>query len=309
MQGIGDSVDPQVFNNVFFENLNTATGIEKAAAAGQAYIRSKIREIGFMRRIMPPEMVTRADVTRSTDHDTLVKIVDVEINSKAFPVNFIGTAPDKYFQGNRYAVPFYKIETEKFIKNEAELLAYDYPVTKVIEENSVKDVQKVEDVSFINHAEIAIGVTGKRVVSAATIVDRKQLNQGFKLIDRDELTASILLMNTSDFDDYMIQPATEIGSPLASELTVDGYKYQHIMGRRIIVTNKHDIVRPGEIWFFAEPAYLGNFFILNDLKFWIKKEADLIMWKSWEYIGAGIGNPRAVAKLELDVADFGGGSY
>ena len=296
-----EGLDAQTFNNLFVEQLDTVDGIKKTAAAGAAFVRARIREIGFGRRIMPPESVTRVDLTRSTDHDTLIKIVDIEHNSKAMALNFAGEADERYIQGKRYAIPFFKIESEKFVKSEGELLAYDYPITKVIEENSIKDIQKVEDIKFIEYAEAAISLTGKRLVSAATAVDRKEMNSLFKMIDYDQLLADVCLMNTVDFDDYMVQPAIDIGSPLASEITVDGYKYQTILKRKLVVTNKHDILLPGEIWTFTEPAYLGNFFILNDIKFWIKKEADLIMWKSWEYIGEGFGNIRSIAKIELDV--------
>lgn len=293
--------NPTAFNNLFIERLDTADGLQKVAQYSAAYVRSRIREIGFARRILPPENVTRADTTRSTSHDTLIKIVDIEHESKAMAVNFASEADERYIQGKRYAIPFFKIESEKFVKSEGELLAYDYPVTKVIEENSVKDIQRVEDEKFIEYAEAAISITGKRLASSATAADRKELNSLFKMIDFHELEVGCVLMNTVDLDDYMIQPATDIGSPAASEITVDGYKYQTIMKRRLVVTNKHDIVLPGEVWAFADPKYLGNFFILNDVKFWIKKEADLVIWKTWEYVAEGFGNIKSIAKLELDV--------
>ena len=294
-------LDAVTFNNLFIERLDTTEGLQKTAAAGAAFVRSRIREIGFARRVLPPESVTRADTTRSTDHDTLIKIVDIEHESKAMAVNFASEADERYIQGKRYALPFFKVESEKFVKSEGELLAYDYPITKVIEENSIKDIQRVEDEKFIEYAEAAVSITGKRLVSTATAADRKELNSLFKMIDFDQLTVGTVLMNTVDYDDYMIQPATEIGSPLASEITVNGYKYPTILNRKLVVTNKHDIVLPGEIWAFTDPAYLGNFFILNDVKFWIKKEADLVMWKTWEYVAEGFGNIKSIAKIELDV--------
>ncbi|NDC22587.1 MAG: hypothetical protein EBZ49_00430 [Proteobacteria bacterium] len=296
-----NELDATTFNNLFIERLDTTEGLQKTAAAGAAFVRAKIREIGFARRVLPPESVTRADTTRSTDHDTLIKIVDIEHDSKAMAVNFASEADERYIQGKRYALPFFKVESEKFVKSEGELLAYDYPITKVIEENSIKDIQRVEDEKFVEYAEAAVTITGKRLVSAATAVDRKALTSLFKMIDYDQLVSATVLMNTVDFDDYMVQPATEVGSPLASEVTVNGYKYPTVMKRKLVVTNKHDIVLPGHIWGFTDPAYLGNFFILNDVKFWIKKEADLVIWKTWEYVAEGFGNIKAMAKLELAV--------
>ncbi len=296
-----EGMDASTFNNLFIERLDSTEGIQKTAAAGSAFVRAVMREVAFSRRILPPESVTRADCTRSTKHDTLIKIVDIEPNSKAFAVNFRGEAEDKYVQGRRYALPFFKIESQKFQKSEGELLAYDYPITKVIEENSIKDIQAVEDEKFIEYSESAVNITGKRIVSTDTAVDRKNLTSLFKMIDYDRLSVGVVLMNNVDYDDWLVQDATEIGSPLASEITVSGYKYDSILKRKLIVTNKSDIVAPGEIWAYTEPAYLGNFFILNDTKFWIKKEADMIIWKTWEYIAEGFGNIKSVAKLELDV--------
>ena len=296
-----EGMDSSTFNNLFVERLETQEGLQKTAAAGSAFVRAVMREVAFSRRILPPESVTRTDCQRSTKHDTLIKIVDIEPDSKAFPVNFRGEAEEKYIQGKRYALPFFKIESQKFQKSEAELLAYDYPITKVIEENSIKDLQAVEDQKFIEASEAAINITGKRIVSTDTAVDRRNLTNLFKMIDYDRLSVGTVLMNNVDYDDWLVQDATEIGSPLASEITVSGYKYDSILKRKLVVTNKSNIVAPGEIYAYTEPAYLGNFFILNDTKFWIKKEADMIIWKTWEYIAEGFGNIRSIAKIELDV--------
>src|SRR5439155_22019887 len=102
------------------------------------------RERSFSAKILPPEYVTKADCQRSVFHDNLVKIVDIEPQSKASAVNLRGKAYERYVEGDRYEIPFWKVESDKFTKQEAELLAYDYPVTKVIEENSVKDIEKVD---------------------------------------------------------------------------------------------------------------------------------------------------------------------
>jgi hypothetical protein len=298
-----EGLESSTFNNLFIERLDTADGMKKTSAAAQAFVRAVMREVAFSRRILPPESVTRADCTRATNHDTLIKIVDLEPDSKAFALNFRGEAEDKYVQGKRYALPFFKIESQKFQKTEGELLAYDYPITKVIEENSIKDLQAVEDEKFIEYSESATNIIGKKIVSLDTAVNRRNLPSLFKMIDGDRLSVGVCLMNNVDYDDWLVQDATEIGSPLASEITVSGYKYDSILKRKLVVTNKSDIVAPGEVWAYTEPAYLGNFFILNDTKFWIKKEADMVIWKTWEYIAEGFGNLRSIAKIELNVTD------
>lgn len=299
------------FNNLFIERMDTQDGQVKTAQAGQAYVRSFLREHSFARKILPPESVTRADLQRSTRHDTLIKVVDFEHPSTAAAVNFRSAGRERYLQGKRYSVPFFKVESDLFTKQEAELLAYEYPITKVIEENSIKDIMFVEDSVFLNASAGAVYNSGKKIVSADTSVSRSNLNKLFKMIDVDKLQSMVCLMTSVDFDDWQVQQATDIGSPLATEMVVNGYKYDTIMRRKLVVTNKVDLLTPGHIYAYTDPKFLGNFFILNDVKFWIKKEADKVFWKSWEYVGMGIANLRSVAKIELAVPQIipGGGSF
>ena len=300
-----------MFNSLFVERMDTSEGQTKTAQAGQAYVRSFLREHAFSRKVLPPESVTRTDLQRSTRHDTLIKIVDFEHPSTAAAVNFRSAGRERYLQGKRYAIPFFKVESDLFVKNEAELLAYEYPITKVIEENSIKDIMFVEDSVFLNASEGAVVASGKKIVSADTAVNRSNLTKLCKMINVDKLQATQLLMTNVDFDDWHVQPATDIGSPLASDITVNGYKYDTILRKKLIVTNKTDLLAPGSVYAYTDPQFLGNFFIMNDVKFWIKKEADKVYWRSWEYVGMGIANLRSIAKIELSVANIipGGGSF
>ena len=295
-----DQIDAATFNNLFISRLDTRDGLEKAAQAGGAFVRERLREVSFTRSIVPPEYVTKADCQRSVNHDTLVKIVDIEPQSQAAAVNFRGRAFDRYVEGDRYEVPFFKIESENFKKNEAELLAFDYPVTKVIEENSVKDIQKIEDGKFIEFTEAVIAANGKDVPPvAAGPATSENLVALFKALDTDELAVGTILMHKADWDDFMTQESAVIGSPLASEILVNGYKYNTILGHKLVVTIKSSIVVPGTIYIFTDPKYLGNFFILNDTKFYIEKRKDMVSWATWEYIAIGYGNLRATAKMTL----------
>lgn len=303
--------EASTFNNLFVERMDTQDGMEKTAQAGQAYVRSFLREHSFSRKILPPESVVQSDLTRSTRHDTLIKIVDFEHPQTAAAVNFRSAGRERYLQGKRYAVPFFKVESDLFTKQEAELLAYNYPITKVIEENSIKDIMYVEDSVFLAACEGAVQQSGKLIASGDTAVARPNLNKLFKMIDVDKLQSMTTLMTNVDFDDWQVQQATDVGSPLATEMVVNGYKYDTIMRRKLVVTNKTDLLKPGHIFAFTDPQFLGNFFILNDVKFWIKKEADKVFWKTWEYVGMGIANLRSVAKIELSVPEIipGGGSF
>jgi hypothetical protein len=229
---------------------------------------------------------------------------------------------------------FFTISSEQFQKTEQELLAYDMPITKIIEENSVKDIQEVEDREWLINVEAACqamqyeanGNTYKQLAStdviagttvefsirkgelarAATTVDatirpiqRPDFVNLFKMLDTRRLRAERVLMTEPDWDDILQWTVEDFGDRLQSETAVDGYKYNTLLGRAYIRTIKTDILRPGNVYCFTRPEFFGRFFILNNTKFYIDKVANLITFQAWEDIAMCIANVASVKKMEL----------
>jgi len=329
------AISPRMLNDAFATKLNSSEGKEKLAQYGGSYIRDRLREVSFARKILPPERLTRTDCQRSTNHDTLVKIVDIEPKSRAMAISFRGQPTTRFIRGERAEAAFFTITSEIFQKTEQELLAYEMPITKIIEENSVKDIQEIEDREFLLHIEAAVqalqteanggtptalnntSVTGGTVVEFsirkgilaraaggtddATVrpIQRPDIVELFKLLDGNRLRAERLLMTEVDYDDVLQWTVDDNGDRIQSETTVDGYKYNTLLGRPYIRTVKTDILRPGNVYVFTRPEFLGKFYILNNTKFYIDKVANLISWQAWEDISMMIANIASVRKLEL----------
>ena len=143
-------------NSGFVERLDTRDGLEKAAEAGLNYIKDRLREASFTDMIIPNKKVVRGDLQRSTEHDTLVKIVDIEPGSRAMPLTFRGQPSATYISGKRYAIAFFTISSQKFEIVEQELAAYEMPITKILEENSLKDMVEIKDREFIIHIDACV---------------------------------------------------------------------------------------------------------------------------------------------------------
>jgi hypothetical protein len=326
------SVPARVLNDLFSAKLNTSEGKEKLAEAGGTYIRDRLREVCFVDKIIPPEPVTRADCQRSVNHDTLVKIIDIEPQSLAMTITFRGVPTARFIRGPRAEVPFFTISSEKFEKTEQELLAYEMPVTKIIEDNSVKDMQEIKDREFLRHVESAVqaiqkeanaGVsTGLRTSTYAATVKksvikgtaalaagtdnfdvapilRPDLINLFKLLDGNRLRADRFVISEPDYDDILAWTLSDMGDKMQSETMVDGYKYNVMFGRKMIRTIKTDILRTGNVYCFTAPEFLGKNYILNNTKFYIDKIANLITWQSWMDLAIAVVNVAAVVKLEL----------
>jgi len=332
------SVPARVLNDLFSQKLATADGKEKLAEYGGSYIRDRLREVSYARKVIPPENVTRADCQRSVNHDTLVKIVDIEPKSRAMAITFRGQPTARFIRGSRAEVAFYTISSEIFQKTEQELLAYEMPITKIIEENSVKDIQEIEDREFTTHIEAAVqalqqeanggsvtalnstnlqagsvvefsvikGELARNATTAdATVrpVQRPDIVRLFKLLDGNRLRSERMLMTEVDWDDILQWTLEDNGDRIQSETAVEGWKYNTILGRSYIRTIKTDILRPGNIYIFTKPEFFGKFYVLNNTKFYIDKIANMITFQAWEDIGMAVLNIAAVRKLELYSGD------
>jgi hypothetical protein len=321
---------------LFNQRLDSPDGKEKLAQLGGSWIRDRLREVSFARHIVPPEQVTKADCQRSANHDTLVKIVDVEPQSKAMAVTFGGQPTARFIRAPKAEVAFFTISSERFEKTEQELLAYEMPITKVIEDNSVKDIQEIEDREWLRHVEAGVqalqtevnttttdkyNATVIRAAGSGSLVasiikgelalaadgtgfdvlpiQRPDLVNLFKLLDGNRLRSERILITEPDHDDVLQWTIEDMGDKIQSETVVDGYKYNTLLGRKVVRTIKTDILRTGNVYVFTSPQFFGKFYILNNTKFYIDKIANVIMWQAWEDIGMGVINIASVRKLEL----------
>lgn len=273
-------------------------GVKTAAEAGAAYVKVRLREESFARKILPPEIITKADVQREETGDGVFKLVDIEPDSSAMALNFRAEAATKYVYGKRFRVNFFKVESQKFEKAEAELLAYESPITKILEEHAVFDIQAVEDKVFYKHCEAAIDSSPRDATSSEATITKVSLAKARRLLHQYKLQPYALLMTEELFDDVLGWQMNDIGMELAKELTISGYEHPTLLKMSLIVTNKADIVNNRELWIFAKPEFLGKFFVLEDTKFWIDKRADIIEWKSWELVGMGFGNVNSMCRVK-----------
>jgi hypothetical protein len=349
-----------VLNEMFLARLDSPEGKEKIAAYGSNYIRDRLREEGFLRKVLPPMSVSASDPTIqvSMNHDTLVKVVEMEPWSRGMSMSFRGQPEAHYYTGVRFEAPFSSIGSLRYEQTEQELLAYRMPITKIIKRHIVNDIQEVEDRVALNHWEsacqslqqdaqnltfgatyadadaftarnVAAGmaevgkVKGVDVIAntvAATDalgcdetlifpVQKDDFIKMFQLFAGNGATAGTsaasrlecdkFLITNRDFEDINAWALSDMGDKIVGETSVDGYKYQTVIGRKFIKTLKTDILRPGNIYAFCAPEFLGGFCVLNKLKFYADKERNKISFEAWEDICVYIANVAAVRKMEL----------
>ncbi len=348
------SVPSEVLNELFVSKLDTEAGKEKIAALGGDYIRDRLREESFARKVLPPKTVSRSDLQVSVNHDTLVKIVEVEPQSRAMSMSFRGQPTVRYYTGPRFEVPFHTVGSQRYEQTEQELMAYVMPITEIIKRNIVNDIQEIEDRVFLTHMESAcqsmqqdaqglafgaayvntglttfcsfnvnagapeigkvksldaLAAPGANIAAGVALdvthpIQKDDLIKLFQTFTGAGLRGSRLrcdqfLMTDADFEDINAWQFADLGDKIVGETAVDGYKYKTVIGRKFIRTLKTDILRPGNVYAFTAPEYLGGFCLLNKTKFYADKERNRISFEAWEDIGMYIGNVAGVRKLEL----------
>lgn len=301
---------PQQINNAFVGMLEQP-GMEKQAQdAVNDYIRVRMREDGFHRRIIPPVQITNDELDRQVDTDKPVKVVDKEPNSPgAISVPFATQPVNRYIRGPRFRVMFDRILTPRFTKDIDELRTYDMDIRQILSDNSIKDMLAEEDGKFIVVCNQLLVAQGATVPETGTVqwvnvgggVTRDSIAEAMKILPRtpNHLMPSTVLVNNVTIWDVVKWGRDEAGGDVAQEMFERGFAEREIMGVKWIVTIKRDLVPDGSIFMYAEPKFLGKFFVLEDTTMYIDRKAYMLEFFAYESLGSTIANVAAVGRADF----------
>lgn len=299
---------PEIINRMFEENLNSETMVKEAADMFSDYIRDKLRDIQFSRKIIPPRNVTQSTfgMQRSVNHDEFVFMDEIEPESGAGAVTWTSAESPRYIQAKRYEIPFFRIGTDKNQVTQQELWASRIPIHKMIEKRAGTDIGDVEDLRFLTLCETAVAQTGKVIKGSATnagsvsgdIEPDDILALKNQIVD-DQRPALFLLINDTDFNKLLKWQADDVGTDSKPGQVYGNAVPTSLYQLKVIRTAKTKLLTQGNLWCFSSPEFLGRFLILNKTEFFLKKEFDHIIWATWEFVAQSIANYYSLAKLEL----------
>jgi len=279
--------------NVQFLNASFMDKIEQgmtkeAGIAMSAFVRQKLREDGFTRKILPFQPITAAELDRQLTEEPTV-ICEKEPDSVAATLPFLGRAPIRYWTTPRYPVTFQKLSSDDFRKSKYELMTYRTDIRTILQENSIKDMQAQEDVGFYNNI-LSVATANSNVFTIAGGFSKTNLLAGVKKLLEKKLPVGCILMSQSLYNDMLAFPSTDIGSPAASALYMGESSLSSPFGYKIITTNKTEILPTNQMVVFAPPQFLGQAYALQDATVFLKSEKDMIEFVAYEAIGVGLGN-------------------
>lgn len=303
----------RMINNAFVERLVSGDDkiVKEAQDSINDYVRVRMREDGFWRRVLPPITITNDELDRQVDTDNPVKVVDKEPESPAaISVPFASLPMNRYIRGPRFRVMFDRILTPKFTKDVDQLRTYDMDIRQILSDNSIKDILAEEDgkaIATINFLLLGVGVplteTGvAQWVAISGGVTRDNLAEAMKVLPRtpNHLNVATVLVNNVSIWDIVKFGRDEVGGDLSQELFENGFAERELLGRRWIVTIKRDLVPDGTIFLFAAPKFLGKFFVLEDTTMYIDRRAFMLEFFAYESIGSSIANVAGIGRVDFE---------
>lgn len=283
---------------------------KKAADTVDEYTRIKMREDGFLRKILPPMQIGPENIDRLPDTDKPYKVVDKEVdNAMAISMPFGDTPPEFYIYGNRYVVTFDRIETHRYTKDVAELYTYHMDIRQVLSDNAIKDMMVEEDGKFISVVNQAVGAvntinpyTGAmQYITISGGITRDTWNRALKVLPstRMRLPVKQILINNLTIHDIQAWGRDEVGGDLAQEILQNGFTDSKLFGIDIHVTIKNELVPDNTIFCFTTPDKMGKFYTIEDVTMYVKKEAYIFTFFAYSLSGFAIGNVASCARIDF----------
>jgi len=291
----------QFLNQSFVRKVEQGQ-VKEAMEAGSLFIRERLRQAAAVRELIVPQGVTEEDIDRDEHTDQPKIIIDKEPNSMASFVQFQGTGRRTWFKGPRYSVRFGKVESQRFTKSKAELMTYRSDIRKILSDNSVMDMADEEDKKFYElvAAIIAANPAVQRTTGAFLSGTFKTAMQAM-LTGTRKRPIGKMLMSKERFMDALDLPATTVGDEVAKRHFDEGIEAsQKLWGIPVVTHVKSDIYPTARAWIFSPTApnnFLGNFFTLQDATLFIKQEADIISFWTYELLGIGIANSLSMQEI------------
>lgn len=292
-------VSAQFINSNWVRKLDEGR-VKEAQDQGTAFIREKLRQESFARRILTPVLLSDDEIDRDVNTDLPKKIVEKEPESTATFVPFKGSGRRRWFRGPRYEVYFGRTESDRFNKSKFELMTYQNDIRKILADNSVKDMADEEDIKFYETIDAIITATPTQAIDVPGGLNRGGVVSGIQKLSTDRLPIGKMLLTKTLFYDLLRLEATNVGDVVAAQHYKEGVEQQdYLWGFPCVTTIKDDILPSNELWIFAPENFLGNFFLLQDATLYIKQEADMITFWSYAAPGIGIGNTRSVIRVRF----------
>lgn len=304
--------ETKMVNEAVFDKLSSRDPlmVKEAVDAVNDFTRTKMREDGFFRQIIPQIPISNDELDRQVDTDKPVKIVDKEPDSPAaISIPFATLPMNLYIRGPRYPVMLDRIVTPRFTKDVDELRTWIMDIRQVLSDNAIKDMLAEEDGKFLTAVNTAIVGQGLTVPTSGVIqheligggITRDGLFDMIKTMPStpSHLEVHTILVNNITIKDVMKFGRTEMGGDLSQDIIRSGWSEQEFLGCRWIITIKTDLVATSTFYHFSDPKFIGKHYSLEDVTMYIRREAYMLEFFAYQTTGATLGHTDGLTRADF----------
>jgi len=300
----------QVLNEDLYSQLETPGMVKNALDAVNEFTRTRVREDGFYRKILPAVQVANDELDRQVDTDKPVIVVDKEPGSPAaISIPFATLPISVYIRGPRYRVQFDRIVTPRFVKDIEELRTWQMDIRQVLSDNAIKDILAEEDSKFLTAVNTALlgadtVVPASGVIQWETIfggITRDTVQEAFKIMPKtpSHLEVNTVLVNNVTIREIMKWGRDEIGGDYSQDLLKNGWSEIDFMNAKWIISIKRDLIPDDTMFFFADPRFIGKSYLLEDTTMHVKREAYMLEFFCYETLSGSIGHTGGLARADF----------
>lgn len=295
-------------NETYCDMLDS--GLTKQAAdEASDYVRLKLREAGFARKIIDPVEVGD-DVDRAVWTDKPIKIYDKETDlPPAVSIGYADQPINFYIRPKRFVVSPTMIISPKVMKHKWELRTYRFDVKQVFADNMVKDLQAEEDSKLLAAVNVALVGAGSTVPGSG-VAQWQNVSGGFTRSAVVEATEKIVqatpynipvetvLINNLTFADHLKWRRDEAGGDLSERTLIKGFGEQvQLLQKNWLVTIKRGLVANNNQYMFGPTKFLGKTCLFTPPTMYIEvKHIGMYMFYCAEEIGSTLAHNGAFGR-------------
>lgn len=219
------SANDTSFNNIFWSAVKSGPGgMDKIGNLGTSFIQQRLRDTAVGRLILKPQPISQEQCVPSLVNESLTYIEEIEPDSIATTVNYRSEPTRTWFKGIRMAITFMMISSPEYEKNEEELRSYKMPLTRIIEQNTVKDVQEREDKYFFD-----------KVHGSIFLATRARYNQ---LVANGEVAGTANFGTEDELYNYLFNKNKGVGpwAPIAAPNRAGAYHTNVVLSDEVSFT-------------------------------------------------------------------------
>lgn len=284
---------------------------KQAVDAANEYIRRGLREDGFTRKgILPPDDIGPEDLDPNLEDDTPMRIFELEPNSPGAVSVPFDTFPPQFYMGMRkFKVRLNRITSRNHTIDVARAMTYRSPIRDIFADLALKELLTIEDSQFIRAVNTILGDVGvdtilgvPQFLETANQLTRDELVNATKVMisTNRHLVPKMMLMSHATSLEMAKWGRDEVGGNTSEDILLRGFRQTSLLDTDITVTIKNDIIPDDNIYFFAEPKFLGKHLMLNDATLHTETEAFIVRFFLWMTSGFAIANPGAVARYRFN---------